>query len=42
MGFYINKGNEGFRQIRHSEYVDKSYDTKTKQHTCQIEPWRKE
>jgi len=24
MGFYINKGNEGFRQIRNSEYVDKS------------------
>ena len=24
MGIYINKGNEGFRQIRNSEYVDKS------------------
>jgi hypothetical protein len=24
MGLYINKGNEGFRQIRNSEYVDKS------------------
>ena len=24
MGVYINKGNEGFRQIRNSEYVDKS------------------
>lgn len=24
MGFYINKGDEGFRQIRNSEYVDKS------------------
>ena len=24
MGTYINKGNEGFRQIRNSEYVDKS------------------
>lgn len=22
MGIYINKGNEGFRQIRNSEYVD--------------------
>jgi hypothetical protein len=24
MGIYINKGNEGFRRIRNSEYVDKS------------------
>ena len=24
MGIFINKGNEGFRQIRNSEYVDKS------------------
>ena len=24
MGIYINKGNEGFRQIRNSEYIDKS------------------
>ena len=24
MGIYINKGNEGFRQTRNSEYVDKS------------------
>ena len=24
MGLYINKGNEGFRRIRNSEYVDKS------------------
>lgn len=24
MGIYINKGNGGFRQIRNSEYVDKS------------------
>ncbi len=24
MGLYINKGNEGFRQVRNSEYVDKS------------------
>ena len=24
MGIYINKGNEGFRSIRNSEYVDKS------------------
>ena len=23
MGIYINKGNEGFRQIRKPEYVDK-------------------
>ena len=24
MGFYINKGNKGFRMVRNSEYVDKS------------------
>ena len=24
MGIYINRGNESFRQIRRSEYVDKS------------------
>ncbi|MBP5569474.1 MAG: AAA family ATPase, partial [Prevotella sp.] len=24
MGLYINKGNEGFRRIRNSEYVDKT------------------
>ena len=24
MGIYINKGNEGFRSVRNSEYVDKS------------------
>ena len=24
MGIYINKGNTGFREIRNSEYVDKS------------------
>ena len=24
MGIYINKGNEGFRQIRNGEYIDKS------------------
>ena len=24
MGLYINKGNEGFQQIRNSEYIDKS------------------
>jgi hypothetical protein len=24
MGIFINKGNEGFRQIRNSEYIDKS------------------
>ena len=24
MGFYINKGNRGFRMVRNSEYVDKS------------------
>ncbi|MBP5425502.1 MAG: AAA family ATPase [Prevotella sp.] len=24
MGIYINKGNEGFRQTRNSEYIDKS------------------
>ena len=24
MGIYINKGNEGFRRIRNSEYIDKS------------------
>ena len=24
MGIFINKGNEGFRQIRNSEYVDKT------------------
>ena len=24
MGIYINKGNEAFRQVRNSEYVDKS------------------
>ena len=24
MGYYINKGNNGFREARNSEYVDKS------------------
>ena len=24
MGIYIKKGNEGFRQTRNSEYIDKS------------------
>ena len=24
MGLFVNKGNEGFRQVRNSEYVDKS------------------